>query len=373
MGPTSRTLARLALAAASVLLALAGLELWCRATRSRPPRLPSAVSLCRPLDDASGLRYELTPDQVVTHLLPLPGGEREVVYTVDAAGHRGAPVPPRAEDPDGRLRIAVVGDSFTFGSLVSDDETLPAQLERELEAAGHAARVINLGVPGYQLRQLVATLELRVPHYEPDLVLLCLYVNDTIKTAPTYDGRAVITDPAPLTDAERWARRLGLTRPGVAPLPDDPAQQRMSVLRRRSALVDRLASTLYLVLEERVRRAEHVHRWREDGAGWGRLLAALDRARELARRDGYELWVTSYPSLPWIDRDPYPLADAHARLAAACVERGIRYHDLLPAFSGRDPAALWAHPLDQHPSAAGHQVAARHLARELASILDAAR
>jgi lysophospholipase L1-like esterase len=367
--------ARCLLSLASALVALLGLELYLRA-RPRPrAELPTAVSLCRPLEDATGLRYELVPDQVATHALPAAAGEppRSVTYTINAGGYRGELAP---EKPAGELRVAVVGDSFVFGSLVGDAETLPAQLEELLEQrlGEGRVRVINLGVPGYQLRQLVQVLEQRVARLEPDLVLLDLYVNDTIPTADTYDGRAEDPDPPPATRAGRWIERLGLT--SSAWPPSTPRERVQALIRRRSALADVLAEALFTELEGRDRRADHVHRWRAEGAGWQSVRAALTRAAELARRDGYTLHVSMFPSLAWIDERPYPLADAHARLAAFCAELALPFHDLLPAFAGRDPRPLWAHELDQHPSAAGHRLAAELLAERLLaerSLAEAAR
>jgi len=357
---------RVLLALASGLVALLGLEL-CLRGRPRPSAsLPTAVSLCRPVDDATGLRYELIPDQVATHALP-PGAHapaREVTYTINAAGYRGELAPPKEE---GELRIAVVGDSFVFGSLVNDAETLPAQLEEllELRLGAGRVRVINLGVPGYQLRQLVQVLEQRVARLEPDVVILNLYVNDTIPTPDTYDGRVVEEDPPPKTAEERWVQRLGLT--SAAWPPSNRRERVQAMVRRRSALADTLAAVLFTKLEARDRRADIVHRWRAEGAGWRSVIEALERAVALARRDGYELQVSMFPSLAWIDEEPYPLADAHARLAAACAKLALSFHDLLPAFTGRDPRSLWAHELDQHPSPSAHRLAAELLAERLSA------
>jgi len=49
--------------------------------------------------------------------------------------------------------VAATGDSVPFGAGVSDDETYPALLERVLVSAGRDIRVLNAGVPSYNLRQ----------------------------------------------------------------------------------------------------------------------------------------------------------------------------------------------------------------------------
>ena len=78
-------------------------------------------------------------------------------------------------------RIAVLGDSFVFGEDVDDDQTLPAYLERYLKGA----EVLNFGVHGYGLGEMVLRLENEVFNYNPSHILLVI-------TMPTDLGR--ITD-----------------------------------------------------------------------------------------------------------------------------------------------------------------------------------
>ena len=63
---------------------------------------------------------------------------------LDAEGFRG-PASPAAS-------VGFFGDSYVFGTCLRDEETLPAQLARELAARGAPAAVANFGVPGYNLR-----------------------------------------------------------------------------------------------------------------------------------------------------------------------------------------------------------------------------
>jgi len=76
----------------------------------------------------------------------------------------------RAERP----RIVVLGDSFTFGEEVSDDETYTHYLQAMLPRAD----VINLGVHGYGHDQMLVLLREEGLEYRPDVVLLGFVVAD---------------------------------------------------------------------------------------------------------------------------------------------------------------------------------------------------
>jgi hypothetical protein len=89
------------------------------------------------------------------------------ILNSDRFGFRGAEEYP-AQKPPGRSRILVLGDSFTFGQDVSDDETYASLLERSLKGVD----VMNLGVHGYGHDQMLISLQEVGPRVHPDVVLL---------------------------------------------------------------------------------------------------------------------------------------------------------------------------------------------------------
>jgi len=66
------------------------------------------------------------------------------------------------------LRILILGDSFTFGDEVSDDETYSYYLQQMLPHT----EVINMGVHGYGHDQMLILLREEGVKYEPDIVIL---------------------------------------------------------------------------------------------------------------------------------------------------------------------------------------------------------
>ena len=64
-------------------------------------------------------------------------------------------------------RVVTVGDSYTFGQCVEDDETWPAALERALPGT----EVLNLGVMGYGQDQALLRMRRDGLPYRPDVVV----------------------------------------------------------------------------------------------------------------------------------------------------------------------------------------------------------
>ena len=93
--------------------------------------------------------------------------------TMNSRGLRDSEHP--LEKPEGVKRIVVLGDSFAWGWGVDDGFSFPDVLEKRL---GPQVEVINLGVPGYSTDQELLWFEREGKLYEPDLVILCLLMND---------------------------------------------------------------------------------------------------------------------------------------------------------------------------------------------------
>lgn len=107
---------------------------------------------------------------------PRPGASsRDGKVTINAAGIRRNANPALApEETQRALRIVTVGDSFTFGDEVPDNETWPAQLERLLRQDGVPARVFNLGTNAYGIDQAILRLARDGAPLRPDVVILGL-------------------------------------------------------------------------------------------------------------------------------------------------------------------------------------------------------
>ena len=118
------------------------------------------------------LHYELAPDTACDCTI---GGPRYRV-TVDEHGAR-YPTHPSAKEP-GVYRIMCVGGSTVYGGAVDDDQTIPAALERRLNAGATGERryeAWNFGTSAYMLRQAAHLARTRMDAVQPDLILVQLY------------------------------------------------------------------------------------------------------------------------------------------------------------------------------------------------------
>ncbi len=104
--------------------------------------------------------------------LPRPG-HAALGITIEADGRRSTGVPP----PGTAAPILAVGDSYTFGAEVDDQETWPAQLQKIT-----GRRVLNGGVNGYGFDQIVLRAEALAPVYKPEAIVVAFIADDIRRT-----------------------------------------------------------------------------------------------------------------------------------------------------------------------------------------------
>jgi lysophospholipase L1-like esterase len=98
---------------------------------------------------------------------------------LNSEGYRGDEFPPAP--PPGTLRIACVGDSWTFGMPANQNETYPARLAAwlEREMPGRRFEIENFGVLGYSSYQGLQVFKARVLQSKPDIVAIGFGMNDS--------------------------------------------------------------------------------------------------------------------------------------------------------------------------------------------------
>src|SRR5262245_27069103 len=260
--------------------------------------------------------WELTPHTSGFGLL----GEK---IDINADGQRDR---ERTYPASGAFRIALVGDSFTFGMGVALEDTYGKKLETLLRTNNPNVDVSSFGVIAYQLWQLVLVLQNRVPEFQPDLVVMAFFYDDLVQ--PSRPAELNAADPFEKV-APSGSRVLDLWRTGLRSL------------RTRFRYLD---GARYLATVDE-RRSEIGPGGKYDL--WYRAQAGLlDEPTYAAARADLETiadWskVHAIPVLAVLIPDSSQLGQpdrqgANRFFAAELARVGIPFHDLTPALE-RDP------------------------------------
>ena len=100
-------------------------------------------------------------------------GHWRYVYTINADGYRGPLAEPAAVAD--RTKVVVLGDSYSMGAGVQDEETFSRILQKDL---GPGYWVVNLGIAGYGLAQEIRFYYEHGRQFDPAVVVLQYTDND---------------------------------------------------------------------------------------------------------------------------------------------------------------------------------------------------
>lgn len=236
----------------------------------------------------------------------------------------------------GIYRVAVLGDSFTFGNGVPE----AARFSDVVGAALRARRieVLNFGEPGNNWPEHTRALERRILRLKPDYVLLQWGVNDVELDRDVLDRPripAIITDPV---------RHEAVYRVSALYTILNAQWNRYQLYRFRGETYPSYMRRKYL--DPQSEGAVHAdQRMRQ-------FIAAC-------RRQDVGVGVLLFPDAADDLGAGYPYEFLHERVQAICRETGIECVDLRPRLAQvPDRRSLWASPLDSHPSILANRIAA---------------
>jgi lysophospholipase L1-like esterase len=303
--------------------------------------------------------FQLSDNAVLDY--ELKAGSQDGPQVINSAGFRDREFPiPREE---GAFRIAAIGDSVTYGHECAQEAAYPKQLERLLNAAaGDAApryEVLNFGVTGYNIPQVVERLRVLALDYQPDVILYGYVLNDP--QAFSFEG-GVLRDS--LAEREHrfrevtggglaramarsrlflWARHLYAVEAPKESTLKEP-QQDPGMIAAGQGRIDRYFRSLYTAAEPS-----------------RRFSAGMAELASLAGARGIPVLVAIFP-LFLTSEGEYPFADLHALVADEARRNGFRALDLLPAFEAAAAGLGGEISLNfLHPNALGYRVAASAL------------
>lgn len=270
------------------------------------------------------------------------------------------------DKPKDTFRIVVLGDSFTFGQGVKKEETFTARLESLLNSANKTIRfeVINLGFCGLNTEKELEILERRgvnpdtwLPDeryrgmaYQPDLILLEYTLNDAVAPARKLEQIKEFDDRRNNT-----VIRVN-SGPYSLPLPES-----MDMFLTKKTMFYPLFINRYqqLLAKMGLREGEFLTAYNENSVRWIHMKYNLANIAWVAKQAGLPAVLVIYPDM--IGFDYYPFKNVHERIQRVAEILGFHALDLLPAFKGINAYSLWASPVDAHPNARAHEIAARSI------------
>jgi lysophospholipase L1-like esterase len=235
------------------------------------------------------------------------------------------------EKPPGRLRIMMLGDSFTVGWGAKFDETFPKRIERMYADRGIQAEAINTGVGNYNTIQEVEYYLTEGYKYNPDIVVLNFTFNDA--------------EPVPASSPPPTILRICYSCIFVAGRID-------SVLRR----VDDAVAVDQVHLGGKDWSDYYLGLYGNDGQakGWLNAKAYIAKLAAFTKAHGTKLLIASLPELH--DVQHYRLQKITDLIHEAADENGVPFVDLLPYVQGVPSPELWVTPPDPHPNGLAHKL-----------------
>lgn len=312
------------LALGVLVLGSLGLELWLRAQSPPPTGATEAAAQAgwggraHRRSNLPGLAYEL-----------VPGLDRTVFDWHVRTNSLGMRDDEPLQGPD-VFRIAAVGDSFTFGYGVSQEETWTHLLERELDrspaSGGRRVDVLSFGVSGYSTQDEVIVLEHRALPLEPDLVILQYCLNDP-ETRPRQPLHKFFAE-------EPWWQRSHLL------------QKVVRRLRLRSYA--RCGGYLGWLYDR-------------DGENWQAVARNFERIGALCSAREITVVLVLFPAVRPEPFREYRHRGLHAQVFTEGERHGFIPLDMLEIYEREPIDSLALAPDDTHPNARGHELAAEAL------------
>ncbi len=234
-------------------------------------------------------------------------------------------------DPE-LLRVAFLGDSFTFGLGVEPDKTFVKRIGHLLkERYSGWSMAVNLGRDGADLISEYAVYNRVRDTVRPQIVVHVLSQNDLdFGLYRSFDPIARLATERLFPS--RYSRLFEYVESRI-----------------RLEMAD-ARSKIYMLGGPTPEQRDLT---------WRLASHEIEATRKLAEEGGAAYALVRFPRLREVDSiEDYSLAEVHRRTAELAERLDILYLDLLEAFRGKSPSEMCLLSYDDHPSPAAHDIAA---------------
>ena len=255
--------------------------------------------------------------------------EWKSTYLANAQGFRS----PEFNSGDSRKKIVLIGDSYTFGTFVNDDETFGAIIDNQ----NPEIVVYNLAMPGFGVDQMLFALQNYGVNLQPDLVIVGLVDADFERSLTAYRPHEKRTKP--VFKLEKGELRLKTT--------EDKTNGLTRLLDRHSRIYTGFKLSARLI-------GYHypVGKW------WHLNEAIIDKIHKISTNNNFEVLYVYLPNRSWRS---FPTLEKYM------TKENYDFINIRKAKIA-DPRELY-YKTDMHFSPIGHQF----VANEIQKHLDASR
>ena len=273
-----------------------------------------------------------------------------------------------AQKPPGSLRILALGDSWTFGVGMKNEDTWPKRLEALLDSPELPVAVMNTGVSGYETYHEAFYYKELAPEFQHDFVLIGIYpVNDVHAKDKTYARYRRLYDISPLLlELYRAPKRLYISQ---------------LYNNWREARKHHRRAKFYAKNPERGGVAagpnpghfapgedDWTELYSDHFSGWKTMQESFRSIGETARSAGVSGAAILFPDLRDLARyRDYSHPRVEPLLRAAVESAGLQFIDLeadFAPYAGHEPD-ISGFAGGTHPNAKGYDLIAHAVAREL--------
>jgi len=333
------------------LLILAGILFFVyRYLTERPPTLSDIAkkdfknikgSVFKKLHD-NELLYALNPDISKQH--------DDILYSINSDGFRDRDF--TINKPINTIRIAMLGDSFTFGNGLPVEHTIAKQLECILNEniINSQYEVMNFGISGYNTKSEVTLFEQKALKYKPDIVVLMYFLNDPDKPTPNL---SIGTDAGKV-----WLLLKKFFSGNI--IDKELILQIKKFIGSKS-----IENYLKYLHDNNPYLNTYYHFIHHIPFYWDDVRNSLKKLHKLSEEFSFKTIFAVIPDLNVSSLSEYDYADIHSLVLDEASENGFNKLDLLVSFQNIALQKLRLSKHDSHTSAFGNRI----IAYEIASLI----
>jgi hypothetical protein len=241
-------------------------------------------------------------------------------------------------------RIAILGDSFCWGSGVRRKDRFSDTLEHQLnniKFLGLNFEVFNFCLPGFNTQNEASLNEYVIDKFSPDFLIVSFFLND-INLPP----------------------KLFVFPKGILQENKKPAWiNKSKLLNLVVTLLDKIK-----VEKEFIKHTQNVYH--SSHPAYQTMDDELDRIAVLSQKHNRNKLMVIFPWLFKLNDNEYPFKKAHTLVARSASTKGFQVVDLFDHYKGMKKEQLWVHDIDHHPNAFAHNIAAEVMVEKVREMLN---